>query len=89
MAMCYIEIGKIASKRNWILNCLPSWFPIGRVSQYSQVGEFQNAAAYQMFHAIELYLKYAILSKNSRCWGHDVTDLYEKYKELYPSTVIG
>jgi len=67
------------------MTCLPNWFPIGRVSKFSQVSEFQNATAYQMFHAIELYLKYAILSKNGNCWGHDVTDLYKKYKELYPS----
>lgn len=86
MAMCYIEIGKISSKRNWISDWLPHWFPIGKVSPFSQVGDFKNATAYQLYHAIELYLKYAILSKGGRCWGHDVTDLYEKYKELYPST---
>ena len=86
MAMCYIEIGKITAKRNWISDWLPTWFPIGKVSPFSQVGDFQNATAYQLFHAIELYLKYAILSKDGKGWGHDVTDLYKKYKELYPST---
>ncbi|MBB1274131.1 hypothetical protein [Psychromonas sp. SR45-3] len=85
MAMCYIEIGKITSKRNWIWDRLPKWFPIGKVTPFSDVGDYQNANAYQLFHAIELYLKYAILNKEDKCWGHDVTNLYDKYTELYPS----
>lgn len=85
MAMCYVEIGKVSSKRNWISDLIPKWFPIGKVTPYSDVSDYQNATAYQAFHAIELFLKYAILNKNAKCWGHDVINLYDKYKDLYPS----
>jgi hypothetical protein len=88
MAMSYIEIGKITSKTNWISERLPNGCCIGNVTRMSTVGDYQNAVAYQLFHAIELFLKYAILCKGECCWGHNVGDLYRKYKSLYPSLIF-
>jgi HEPN domain-containing protein len=53
-------------------------------------GEFQNAIAYQMFHAIELFLKYAILKKTNetiiKC--HNLESLFEQYATHYPDDLF-
>lgn len=40
------------------------------------------------FHSVELYLKAAILRKNSdeKCNGHDLDQLKNRYSDLYPGT---
>lgn len=47
---------------------------------------YQQAVAYQMYHAIELFLKFAILSKTKeeRVREHDLIRLSKKCEELYP-----
>jgi HEPN domain-containing protein len=47
---------------------------------------YQQAVAYQMLHASELFLKFAILSKTQEgsIKEHSISRLLSKYDELYP-----
>lgn len=49
-------------------------------------GDYQNGVAYQLFHALELFVKYAILLKTrkSELKGHELGVLFKKYYKLYP-----
>jgi hypothetical protein len=87
IAMSYIEIGRIASKKNWIHERFPRFFGIGNVTKLHSVGDYQNALAYQLFHAIELFLKYAISSKIGQPpKTHDLKKLLDMYEEQYPDS---
>lgn len=70
MAIAYLEVGKVAAEANTSLK---------------NEGNYQNAVAYQLFHAIELF--YKLMIKN-RAGGfshiHDLKKLEEKYSSLYP-----
>ncbi len=48
-------------------------------------GEYQNAVAYQFYHALELFLKYAILKRTGTVGNiHDLSELFREYDSLYP-----
>ena len=48
-------------------------------------GEYQNAVAYQLYHALELFVKYAILKNKGAVKPiHDFTKLFDEYNALYP-----
>jgi HEPN domain-containing protein len=62
---------------------------IGKISSNSnnKTTEYGNAVAYQLFHALELFLKYAILFKDNErkiIKTHDLEKLFKIYKSLYP-----
>jgi len=47
--------------------------------------EYDNAVAYQLYHSLELFLKYAILKKQGSVNKiHDLSELLDKYNSLYP-----
>jgi len=52
-----------------------------------QTSEYQNAIAYQLYHALELFVKFAILLKTQKAMvrGHDLKILFEEYHKHYPS----
>ena len=85
MAIAYIEIGRIASKKNWINEKLHKVLCVGRVSIFSDESNYKNAVAYQLFHAVELFLKFAILVKTGNTKKiHKLNKLSEEYESLYP-----
>lgn len=48
---------------------------------------YQNAVAYQLYHALELFTKYAISKKDIKFKKvHDLGELFEQYRNLYPET---
>ncbi len=56
--------------------------------------EYQDVASSLCYHSFELFLKFAILSKcknenefleSLKKFSHDLADLYEQYRNLYPS----
>jgi hypothetical protein len=70
MALSYLEIGTIASSAD---------------SDLKNVYEYENAVAYQMFHAIELFYKYMIKRKTGEIsLIHDLEKLEIEYSKLYP-----
>jgi hypothetical protein len=70
MAMAYIEVGKISAAAE---------------TELKHEHYFQNAIAYQLFHAIELFYKYMIKAKVERVERtHDLKDLEELYSSFYP-----
>lgn len=70
MAIAYIEIGKVAAEADTAL-------------KYD--GDYQNAVAYQLFHALELFYKFMIANKTgSFSTIHDLRKLEEGYTKLYP-----
>ncbi|MDY0281142.1 MAG: HEPN domain-containing protein [Salinivirgaceae bacterium] len=63
-----------------------AYLELGEVAAQHQneTGEYQNAVAYQLYHALEIFLKYAILKKiGSHKKGHDLRVLFEEYNKLY------
>ena len=65
MAMAYIEVGKISTSAE---------------TELKHDHDFQNAIAYQLFHAIELFYKYMIKVKiESVEHSHDLKDLEKVY----------
>lgn len=69
MALSYIEIGKIASNSD---------------SDLKNTSDFQNAIAYQLFHAIELFYKYMLGRKSITIKTHSLSILYKEYTKIYP-----
>lgn len=70
MAFAYIEIGRIVSTS---------------ASELSNTSDFENAKAYQLYHAIELFYKYMIIRKTGRVeHTHDLKKLEDKYFKVYP-----
>lgn len=68
--MAYIEVGKISAAAE---------------TELKHEHYFQNAVAYQLFHAIELFYKYMIKAKaGSVKHIHDLKALEEEYSCLYP-----
>lgn len=63
-----------------------AYLELGEVAAQHQneTGEYQNAVAYQLYHALEIFLKYAILKKTgSHKKEHDLKKLFEEYHNLY------
>ena len=51
----------------------------------NMTSEYQNAVAYQLYHALELFIKYAIQTKKGSVSKiHDLSKLFEEYDRLYP-----
>ena len=51
----------------------------------NNTGEYQNAVAYQLYHALELFVKYAILKRTGCVKNiHDFSKLFSEYDSLYP-----
>lgn len=69
MALSYIEIGKIASKSD---------------SDLRQTSDCQNAIAYQLFHAFELFYKFMLAKKGITKKTHILSNLDEEYRRVYP-----
>lgn len=70
MAVAYLEIGRSAARFD---------------TELKNSCEYQNAVAYQMYHAIELFYKYMIKNKRSAIKPiHDLAKLEQEYSELYP-----
>ena len=70
MALAYLEIGKYAALAESELKCTV---------------DYENAVAYQAFHAVELFLKYMIHRKEGSCpHGHELSELEKEYEDLYP-----
>lgn len=70
MAIAYLEIGKVATKAE---------------TELKNDADYQNAIAYQLFHAIELFYKQMIKNKTgSVSHVHDLKGLEDKYTSLYP-----
>ena len=70
MAIAYLEIGKVAAKTE---------------TELGNDADYQNAIAYQLFHAVELFYKQMIKNKNGKVFHtHDLKELEDKYASLYP-----
>ena len=49
---------------------------------------YQNAVAYQLYHALELFIKYAILKSNGSVDKiHDLSELFKKYYTIYTDDI--
>lgn len=70
MAIAYLEIGKVAA---------------GFDTELKSTYEYQNAVAYQLYHALELFFKYMIKNKNGTIKRiHDLAKLEQEYLKLFP-----
>jgi hypothetical protein len=70
MAIAYLEIGKVAAEAG---------------SKFSSDVDYQNAVAYQLFHAVELFYKLMIKNKTGSVYHiHDLRKLEEEYTNIYP-----
>lgn len=69
MALAYIEIGKVATLAE---------------SDLKNTHEYENAVAYQLYHAVELFYKYMLSKKGITKKGHDIAVLEEEFKGLFP-----
>ncbi|HRN82867.1 MAG TPA: hypothetical protein PK667_11345 [Nitrosomonas europaea] len=70
MALSYLEVGRIAASAD---------------ASVKNLGEYQNAVAYQLFHAIELFYKFMICSAGESIkYTHDLGELERQYKACYP-----
>lgn len=70
MALAYIEIGKVAASAE---------------SDLKSTYEYENAVAYQLYHAVELFYKYMLSKKGVTKKGHDIAVLEEEFKKRFPS----
>ena len=64
-----------------------AYLDIGEISSknVNNTGDYQNAVAYQLYHALELFVKYAILKKTGKIKHiHDFSKLFSEYYSLYP-----
>ncbi|MBT7899930.1 MAG: HEPN domain-containing protein [Candidatus Marinimicrobia bacterium] len=64
-----------------------AYLDIGEISTKNEnnTGEYQNAVAYQLYHALELFVKYLILKKTGNVKNiHDFSELFSEYDSLYP-----
>jgi hypothetical protein len=72
MAIAYLEIGRVAVIAD---------------TNFKHVDEYENAIAYQMFHAVELFYKYMIKKKTGKAPRiHKLKELEKEYQKLYPSS---
>ena len=69
-SMAFLEIAIISSKE--------------KENVYFKTVEYSNVTAYLVYHATELFLKFAIFqSSDISVRGHEIFTLYKKYKEHY------
>lgn len=70
MAIAYLEIGRVAAQAE---------------TELRNDAAYQNAIAYQLFHAVELFYKQMIKNKTGTVSHiHDLKELEDKYASLYP-----
>jgi len=69
MALAYIEIGKVCAEAD---------------SEYKNISEYENAIAYQLYHSVELFYKYMLLSKGITKKIHDIEALEIEYCNHFP-----
>lgn len=70
MAIAYLEVGKAAAQAE---------------TDFRNDADYQNAIAYQLFHAVELFYKQMINNKTGSVSNiHDLKKLEEEYISLYP-----
>lgn len=75
MAIAYLEIGKMAAEA-----------AAEAETELRNDAAYQNAIAYQLFHAVELFYKQMIKNKTgSVSHTHDLKELEDKYASLYPN----
>lgn len=68
MALAYLEIGKVSASSN---------------SELMNTHEFENAIAYQLYHAVELFYKYMLLGKGFTKKVHDIAELEKEYEQHF------
>ncbi|WP_347366284.1 hypothetical protein [Vibrio vulnificus] len=68
MALAYLEIGKVSASSN---------------SELMNTHEFENAIAYQLYHAVELFYKYMLLGKGVTKKVHDIAELEKEYEQHF------
>jgi hypothetical protein len=68
-----------------------AYLEIGEVAAKNEnmTDTYQNAVAYQLHHALELFVKYAILKQQGKVSkkygeGHNLAYLFNEYDKLYP-----
>ncbi len=70
-AMAFLEVAIISSKE--------------KENIYFHTTEYSNVTAYLVYHATELFLKFAIFQASKKlAKGHDIFKLYKIYKNFYP-----
>lgn len=70
MALSYIEVGRVAASAD---------------TSTKSIGNYENAVAYQLFHAIELFYKSMISNAGKSVKNtHDLSELENQYKACYP-----
>lgn len=73
MSLAYLEVGRVASSAN---------------SPMNNVSDYQNAVAYQLLHAIELFYKHMIKKAGANIHRtHDLKKLEEQYRPLYSKNI--
>jgi len=69
-AISFLEIALISSKE--------------KDNDYFNTAEYSNVTVYLVYHATELFLKFAIFQASDiSVRGHEIFTLYKKYKEYY------
>lgn len=69
MALAYIEVGRVAASASMSIKCL---------------GDYENAVAYQLFHAMELFYKAMISNAGQSVkHTHDLCGLENQYKSCF------
>lgn len=71
-SLAYLEVAILSSK--------------AKDSDMYHTSEYSNVTAHLLYHATELFLKFAICAstKEQPKYEHKISELYNKYKELYP-----
>lgn len=69
-AISFLEVALISSRE--------------KDNDYFNTAEYSNVIAYLVYHATELFLKFAIYqASDESVRGHEIFTLYKKYKEYY------
>ncbi|MDD4505396.1 MAG: hypothetical protein PHE60_03365 [Sulfurospirillaceae bacterium] len=69
-AISFLEVALISSKE--------------KDNVYFNTAEYSNVTAYLVYHATELFLKFAIFqASNESVRGHEIFTLYKEYKKYY------
>jgi len=69
-AISFLEVALISSRE--------------KDNDYFNTAEYSNVTAYLVYHATELFLKFAIYQVSDEAVrGHEIFTLYKKYKEYY------
>lgn len=67
-----------------------AYLEIGEIAakNNNNTDEYQNAVAYQLYHALELFVKYAILKRKGKVQNiHVFSTLFDEYHSLYTDEI--